>query len=146
MALNLPLKHGLNLVNVIADPAPGAGFIFSVSPRRIEQLYSIFFLLDTDGTPADRRLSFRIDDGVNVEAVFPTDISIVANTITQVSWLINGPSILDTTAALVDIESQFLPPDYIIPLGGRLFQVITNLQAGDQISQIRVITKTWSRT
>ncbi len=146
MANNFPIKHGRMLITPIADPAPGALFTYTVSPRLIEQLYSIHFLLDTAAGGSARRTFFQIDDSVNVIANFTDTIDIAANTIARQTWLINAPAVLNTAPGVIDLSTHFIPPDYIMPLGGTLTQFTTNIAGGDQVSAIIVVTKVWSRT
>lgn len=141
-----PLKHGRLLITTIANPAAQAGFTYTVSARLIEQLYAIQYIIDTDGNAANRRINFEVDDSTAVIATFNDNIDVILNTITRQSWLINAPAILDTAPAVTHLSTHFLPPDFIMPLGGTLSQFISNAQAGDQISAIRVVTKVWSRT
>lgn len=140
-----PLEHGLQVITRLANPAAQTGFIYTPHVERIEQLVSIQYLIDTDVNAGNRRVFFRVSDDTTGIITFPTDITVIADTLTIQSWNINAPNTLDTNASVVDESSHFLPPNFIFPRAALLTQVITNGGAGDQISLIVVIVNSWAR-
>lgn len=141
-----PLKHGQLVVHEIANPNVATGFVYTPAPRSIEQLYSITYLLDTDANAADRNIKFAIKDGADSLGYLMDDIIVIADTLTLQTWLINQQAALTTRDSTLDYSSHFIPPDLIFTITGNLTMIITNAQVGDQISIIRVVTKTWART
>lgn len=141
-----PLKHGQLVVHTIANPGAGDEFTYTPAPRSIEQLYSITYLFDTDGNAGDRNVKFAIKDGADTLGYLLDDIIVIADTLTIQTWHINAQPILTTRDTAIDYSSHFIPPDLIFSITGTLTQIITNGKAGDQVSLIRVVTKTWART
>lgn len=141
-----PLKHGNIKITAIADPAVATGFTYTPSPRLIEQLYSIFYILTRDANAASVRVSFDIDDTTRVITRLTTAQSNIVSTTNRVSWLINGPDLNNSGVAGAENFLAFIPPDLILPIGATITQILGNVQVGDQVSAIVVLTKIWSRT
>lgn len=140
-----PLEHGLQIITRPANPAVATGFVYTPHVERIEQLVSVYYLFDTDANAADRRLYLRVSDGTGPILDINTNFDLVANTLTLQSWLINSDNFLNTNGAIVDQSNNFLPPNLIFPRAATLTLLLANVQAGDQVSNIVIITNTWAR-
>lgn len=125
-------------VITIANPVAGADFVYIVPANiRIELLF-VRFQFDASIAAANRIAAIRIDDGINFYCGFTSKQDMVGGT----TWYINiGAGLSDTSVATSEDIFISLTPNLIIPATHRIMSAITNIDATDQISAIRLLTK-----
>lgn len=145
MSLSVPLKFGQQRITAIADPAVATNFVYTPSTRLIEQLISIIFRYIADANAANRSPVFNVTDSSGIIMKFGTNQGQTASQDFNYSL----------TEAAGNFENGNLTPNYsqieiprnlIIPLDGTIASAFSNIQAGDQISAITVVTRVWQRT
>lgn len=113
------------LEKLSADPAAGAEIIFTAAENMIVR--SCSFLLVTDATVANRRVTLVADDGVDIffQAIAAAD---------QAASLTHRYSGFGGSAAAAAglVQTIQLPAGGLyLPSGGRLRTLTTSIQAGD---------------
>lgn len=142
---SVPLEVGRQLVTDVGDPAAGGVFTYIPSDDQVQQLYAIFITLSTDANVANRRVFLDIRDTSATIFKLPADFSVTASKVANLSWVVNAPTVVDVQEDPIWTTIQFLPPRLILPRGGQLRLIITNIAATDQLTNIKVITKVWAR-
>jgi hypothetical protein len=140
-----PVLHGLTSefahgrafseVVPVANPAAGGGFTYTVGGNYWERLAALAFTLVTDGNAATRQVLVEFQDGSG------TGIASTAGGGTQILSLTrkysftpnqSAASGLVGTSLLAPLPTLFLQPGFKVVVS------IANVQAGDQLSAIRV--------
>jgi len=124
-----------------ANPAAASDFIFAVPARRRLQILSISFILANDANAANRNVGLIFDDSALVFDRCGLTPNFTANeTITFQFYKGAGTEIIEAGGGRI-----------WAPLNGELYLVtgdsirsqVTNMQVGDQISDIVIRAKVW---
>lgn len=136
-----PLELGQLTIERVTNPGVGTNFTYSPSPRRIEQVIAVQYTLATDANVGTRRARLIVSDTTGQILRIGSDHTIIASR-TEV-WQFIG-----NIATLTDENTNYqsLPDHIILPVGGSLASEITAMEAGDQLSDIRIVLATWIRT
>lgn len=145
MSNNLPIKFGQILVTRVANPAVATNFTYDTSPRFHEQLVSVKFQLACDANGANRAVFLDVSDSTGVILSMSNNLAQGANT-TFIDIFSIIPANYSQVFGTPDFAYMPIPPDTMIPLVGSLDSRIENMQVGDQISAIIVVTYVWPRT
>ena len=120
----------------IANPAAGANFLLNNNANIRIQFVCIKFTLTTDATVATRTVTIIIDDGTNTILQLSSATTLTAS-LSQTYTFVAGYPIRDTTTTVIEP----MPLNFEIMRYHRLRSAITNLQAGDQISNVFIYQK-----
>lgn len=118
-----------------AAPAAGANFTFTVTASQVWEIFGVRALLTTSATVATRTYSIIFDDGTNV--IFRHEASL-----TQAASLAYGYSSNNVGALWTPITNNvyLVPiPQLMLPAGGRIRSQVTNIQAGDTLTECTVL-------
>lgn len=127
----------IEAVQLFADPAVGAEASFVVPGANLEYRdWTLFFLLTTDGTVTNRRVTVRVDRFIQqggfvpvyqVGSNFDQPASIAA------AYSLGAQGVVGNTGvAATPIVMLPLPVGFYLRAGDRIVTVTTNRQAGDQ--------------
>jgi len=122
----------------VTNPAVAVGFTYSSDGRYWELLDSISFQIVTDSNAANRSLTLTFKDGEGVAlATIPQTTAVAASKTAQYTYLWNIQSEQGSTnGPFLNVLPQiWFQPGFSVVVTG------ANLQAGDQISNIRVYTQ-----
>lgn len=142
--LYLPLKFGRLLITRVAQPAVATNFTYSAANAFVEQLVSVRFQLAADANGANRASFLDVTDATGVILSMSNDLAQSANS-TFIQMFSQQPGNYSALFGTPDFAYTMIPPDTIIPRGGAVVSRIENIQAGDQISAIVVVTYVWAR-
>lgn len=125
---------------LVANPAAAANFVLTVETNSIWAVQSVFFALVNAAVAATRRAQIRFTDGsVEIWHADGTRDSIISET-GRYSWSDIGSA---SFGAQGGFNFANLPSRYFLNEGDTIESVIANMQAGDQISEIRVRVLEW---
>jgi len=133
-----PLGPNTNNLITVANPAAGAQWIYTVPPKTVLRLITVHWTLDLDSNAADRFITYKIDDGAvpyyyaNVAGKFTADLS---GTVTF------GVSHLYANVGVTFVANSAHADRLFIPAGHRISSLLIGIQAGDQLSGIRILTE-----
>lgn len=122
----------------VPTPAAGGGFTYKSTGSYWEMLDAIAFQLVTSVTAANRSLTLTFQDGENVAlATVPQSLQVAASQTAQYTYLWNVIAEQGVTNGpfLNVLPQVWFQPDFKVVVTG------TNLQAGDQLSNIRIYTQ-----
>jgi hypothetical protein len=119
----------------VANPAAGAGFTYTVGGNYWERIAAVSFTIVTDGNAANRQVLLAFKDGSGANIASTASGGTQAATLTRLySFVPNqgtAPALIGTTF-LAPLPVLFLQPGFTMVMS------ITSVQAGDQVSAIRV--------
>lgn len=117
-------------------PAAGAQWSYTVDGRYFERVISIFALFQTSAVVANRFPLVRImDANGSIIAEVPLGATIVAGTLLTGCLMLAAPSF--ATGAGGAVNGFF--PDILLPPGWSISTSVTNMDVGDQWSNIRLL-------
>lgn len=122
------------------SPSAGANFTQAMNINSRSQIINVQFLLTTDANAADREIIITGDDGTDeIYSTGPSSIQ-TASLAVRYHANIGAPAGTFGTALLqtVPLNSQF-----ILSEGDTLQINVTNIQAGDAITDISIRIKQW---
>jgi hypothetical protein len=126
----------------VANPAAGANMSVLPSSSQYWEVHSVSFRLVTDANVANRRVALRLNDVGSVMLGRWVGSTDQAASLTR--------DYVFTYAANIAVESENnilhinMPQDLVVAQTNRLVTSITNIQAGDQISNIRIRRRTYA--
>jgi hypothetical protein len=124
---------------IVANPAAGADWIYTVGTLRRQAVRSFNALFTAAAAVANRQVELIIDDGANIMWRTSAPVNITANQVVNVSGTgTNAPTGIITT----DI-SVVIPPGLVMPQNWRLRALTTAIQAADQWSAIAIMREEW---
>jgi hypothetical protein len=119
----------------VANPAAGAGFTYTIGGNYWERIAALSFTIVTDGNAANRQVLLAFKDGSGANIASTASGGTQAATLTRLySFVPNqgtAPALIGTTF-LAPLPVLFLQPGFTVVMS------ITSVQAGDQVSAIRV--------
>ncbi len=125
-------------VITVTSPAAGANWLYTVPPQTSIRLLAVHFSLDCDANPADRNAEVTIDDASNVYYFSVSSDKLTANNIYLVCF---APGHIIVAAGSAHDNTVPLAHNLIIPGGHVIRSRILNIQAGDQLAGIRILTE-----
>lgn len=138
--LYLPLKFGRLLITRVANPAVATNFSYGAANALVEELASVSLLLTTDANVANRNTVINILDATGTIQRYAGTQVTAAN---QAQTWMFAPGLPNLTA--IGTNYVHFSPNIIIPRGGSVDSLVNNLQAGDQLSAIIIVTRVWAR-
>jgi len=135
--LTSEFAHGRAFSEVVAvtNPAAGAGFTYTVGSAYWERIAAVSFTLVSDGNAANRQVLLAFKDGSGANIASTASGGTQAASLTRLySFVPNqgtAPALIGTTF-LAPLPVLFLQPGFSMVVS------ITSVQAGDQLSAIRV--------
>lgn len=115
---------------IITQPAVGANISYQLASGNVFKFISLRMVLVVDATAVSRFVVFRFEHGG--EIFFQASVAGVQSASqTRTHCLAAFGNYINSADTTHMIPS---PPDFFVPGGTRITTVITNLQAGDQIS------------
>jgi len=126
-----------------ADPAVGTDFLFHCPENLRIKLIGLTFQLVTDANVANRNVEIYITDGTNICPTF-TAAGLQVASETVIYYWAPGARIYDGTAAGLNMY-QPLSDDLFLEPSEYLGSIVTNIQVGDQISDIVYRVQYWPR-
>jgi len=140
-----PVLHGLTSefahgrafseVVPVANPAAGGGFTYTVGGSYWERLAALSFTIVTDSNAANRQVLVAFQDGSGANIASTASGGTQAASLTRLySFVPNqgtAPALIGTTF-LAPLPVLFLQPGFKVVVS------IVSVQAGDQVSAIRV--------
>lgn len=114
---------------------------YSPNARRIEQVISIQCTLTTDANAGNREVVITMDDATSELWRVGSNQVTTANE-TQVWQYIENVGLFSSN----DVVYSFWPTTLILPLTAVLASDVQNFQAGDTLTDIRIVLATWVRT
>jgi hypothetical protein len=127
--------HAFSQNLAVPDPAAGSGFTYTNQLAYWELPDSLSFVLTTSDVDADRAVSLVIADGSGISlATVPTNDTTAASQTAAYSFVWNFSASLGTTNGpfLSVMPRVFLQPTFTLTVS------VTNIDTGDQISDIRL--------
>jgi len=128
--------RGRIFTEAVADPAAGAEISFTIPNNTRWIIYSLNFIFTTSSTAATRRVHLRILDGANLLYQDPESNSHTAS-ITRIHSHTTGVENKSLNNN-VDVTSH---PLIMLPADATIDTLTTNLQAGDQYSDLRLLVE-----
>lgn len=124
-----------------ADPAAGANFTLSVNANARWQILSLQFTIAYNATGANRRVEVHGFDGTDIiQKQAPLNFGTASITVEYDCNIGTGSAYQE---ASVLSESFPLAGDLYLNIGDSIRITVFNIQATDQISDIRVRVKQW---
>ena len=123
------------IVTATAAPAAGSNFTFTVTAAQVWEIFGVRALLTTSATVATRTYSVMIDDGTNVILRHEAALS-------QAASLAYGYSSNAVGALWTPITNNvyLVPiPPLMLAAGSRVRSNVTNIQAGDVLSECVIL-------
>jgi len=124
---------------LVGNPAAGADWIYTVPATTRERIVAFNAQLTTSAAVANRQVALIIDDAVNI---FWEDSALTNITASQVAQ-VSGSGVNATSGANPNIVQLVQPPELYLDSGFHLRVVTTNMQAGDQWSNITIAVERW---
>lgn len=124
-----------------ADPAAGANLALNVNANARWQILFVGFRLVTDAQAATRLINLHGFDGTDIIYNIMPSASHIASTDKQYHF--NTGAGRSTTGGSASDQIIALNSDMYLNIGDSLRTTITNIQTGDQISDVRVRVKQW---
>ncbi len=130
------LTHGVIKAVVLADPAAGANFSYTVPTNLRQRLLSVSFHFATSAVANNRRVVLSLlVSGIATIIIVPESVQ-AASLDVDYSYAIGHRSL----AAIVDsVITVPLPNDIIMTAGNILSSLITNKGVADQVTDIRLV-------
>jgi len=124
---------------LVANPAAGVDWTFTVPGSARLRLQSLRAVLTTSAAVANRNVQIQITDGVNTVWIASAPASVVAGTAQQlVATGTNSP-----TGVVTTIFSVVVPPALLLPGFWTIGTSTQNIQAADQWSAIALAVEEW---
>jgi hypothetical protein len=129
-------RDDLSQVVAVPIPAAGAGFTFKPSGTNYNRLHAVTFSLTTSATVADRcvLLAIKHGDGGVVAAIPSPALQTAASTDSYTFARGLYPYSVNSASAVVAPL-----PDLWLRLGDSIVVTVSNIDAGDTITNIRVV-------
>lgn len=124
-----------------ADPAAGANLSLTVNANARWQLLFIGFLLTTDVNAATRLINMHGFDGTDI--IYNAMPSATQTASLNIRYHFNTGIGRSTTGGSSANQIISINADFLLNLGDSIRTTITNIQVGDQISDVRVRVKQW---
>lgn len=118
-------------IRTLANPAAAANWQFVVTANQGWRVQALRFILATDANAANRFVQVTVDDGVNEIFRIPT---VSAQTASQIRVYSYGLGL--GYQAELDNQRVHGWPNLFIDQSFRIQSLVTNMQAGDQLSAI----------
>lgn len=123
-----------------ANPAVATDLTVTVPPNARSELAILSFLLACDANVADRYITILANDGASINILGGIEFPLTAN---QVRPILVGPSGFSSIAdSGLNISINIQPCPFLLETF-TIVATISNMQAGDQISTVRHLFKTW---
>lgn len=136
-----PSVDGPGLMNSVqqAAPAAGAEVIMTVPARTRWRPLAFSTQLTASGVAGNRETALVIDDGANIVARIPSNVTVIANGVVRVSFFHAAPR-----GAGAQDGSAIAPlPMTMLATGWRLRTLTTGILGGDQYSTSQLATEEW---
>lgn len=130
------VEHGTT-----SDPAVGVNLTVEGMENARSQLLLLRFTLVTDANAADRLVILNVGKPGDTIEVAQSDQKHIQGETRQYAFVIDGQQVFNTTS---DTEIITLPSSFFLFEVWRVFTAITNIQVGDQISNVRWQMKFWT--
>lgn len=134
---------GLYAFETPPNPAVGVRKPLSVPASRLSMISCLSFILTTDANVADRVIFIQ---GEFPGTVWPIATSGFVQTASLAFEYIAFPGAGHTLAAPTRFVQFSLPDRILIKAGGNYYIDCEDIQAGDQISAIRIVWRSWVNT
>lgn len=136
-----PLSNtGSFVAKSVSDPAVATDFSMTLSSGFIYRIQAVFMKLVTDANAANRYPAVVFKDGTVYDFVIIPSVAIAANTTARITAM----SGLGITAHLTSNYYNFaLPTEMYLKGGTEIESLVRSIQAGDQLSDIRIYYHTW---
>jgi len=135
---NLPIlaSHGLHRTEIIPNPSPGRNFTFNIATNHIRKLTGIRFLFTSDSNAINRAVLIEITDGTNI--IFTT--SFISTQAASLAIVYNAFFGINDRGTLL-LRQWISIPSITLPKGSTIRSLTSNLQVGDQYSDIVILTE-----
>lgn len=133
------LGYATQYLSYTAGTAPGSNFSITVPTDEIWIVMSINADFTADANAADRLIGFSFLNATP-RRLFITHLptKITANQ----TWLVEaGASMPIITNSIAFLQITGFPTDLIIPAGGTINSITTNIQVGDQYTDIVIVAQ-----
>ena len=120
-------------------PAAGANYTYTVAANHNEELISLALELVADANAANRLIEFNHTDGTVNLGRYYTSTAITAGLTRTV--IMQGSSLLWNEVVYDGTHIIPIPQNIILGAGHTVEVVVTNIQVGDQLDDIRIVTK-----
>jgi hypothetical protein len=140
MSLIVPIEHGSLIEIQQQNPGAGNNFTMSLAGNFRWELISMKFRLVTDANAADRHPDLDIVTVGTNTIIIHTEKIITASITTDIAWLAGFPI---HTAAEVTRMTLGFPQSLPLNGGGSISSVITQIQAGDNLTGIIGYFRRW---
>lgn len=131
--------NGVVRNNSVGNPAAGTDWIYTVPVATREQIVSIHAVFQTAVAAGNRQVQFIVDDGANV--LYATTQGPVQ--VTTLTWDYTGAGFGYAPTNVLTSVSVHVDPSIVMQSGFRVRSSTTAINAGDQWSAIRVLTRQW---
>jgi hypothetical protein len=132
------------VINTPANPAAGADFSLTVPTNSLWEIVHIGFHITTSATAANRFLACQVLDAGSNELFlfFASGSSLGASGGSDTRFEVGIPQ-LAGNIGITSFNSSAMPPKLMVTDGFKIGSHIYNIQAGDQISGIRIIVRAY---
>lgn len=135
-----PIQNGINEVLTVADPAAAANFTTTLADNSQYQIQFITFRLTTSAVAATRIPILQLTRGASVIArILCSTQQILAETKDYTF----GSGMQDQQIVAANVINGTLPVDLQLHGFDTIQSLFLNLQAGDQLSAIRIQYRRW---
>lgn len=135
-----PLLNGFIEHITIADPGSGNNWSHLLVANRVYELIHVKWVLVTDATSINRFIFFEILEGSTLLYRTALDTAVVASTTAQIFGAQGNNGIVTPAAGQYALA---LPIRATYPGNFIIRSNVLNLQAGDTISAIELVLRTW---
>jgi hypothetical protein len=137
---SVPLSQGSMIIERPATPAPGAGFYLVVPNHTRWLIQTVMFSLTTDANVANRRPTPQWYDTTGLWFQQEPNGTQAAS-LTRY-WFFRPDNGIAVTTIAGNIYAS-LPPPFVMLPNHRIQFTIADIQAGDQVDNIRVLLYRW---
>lgn len=123
-----------------ANPAAGANLDVAIPGNALWQLFSLSFIFTTAIAVANRNVTIQLSDGAVTYLLCPAQFQQVASTTVGYQCFHAGYDLNGSPFGQAQVN---LPPNIWLPQGYHILTFISNIQAADQISSVRVHALEW---
>lgn len=138
LSVNIGEEHGSSFPEAVSNPAPGGYFNYSMTSSVITEVVSLQFRLVTDANAANRQVSILLTQAAITFLVLTANVVQVAST-TRDYYFAGGVFEGERD------DKIFVPSPFPMRFAqsSNILSSVSNIQAGDQISNIRVFRRRW---
>ncbi len=125
---------------LVPQPAVASGFSFTIDSLGYFQPLSVRAVFAADATVSSRVARLEYQDGDGIDFVrFPSPVAVVAGQVATWNWIENY-GVLDSVALFAHAAPL---SDWLLLPGWRVALNIASIQAGDQVSAVRIFGRDW---